>query len=147
MRKWQITVWVALFAMSLTAVHAEEKKFDREKILGKWTYQAGQKSGIASEIEALQKSRVTITKETITLEDDNNKFVIKYTIDTSKTPAVIDMEITESPFGAGAKAIGIIALDGETLKICYAPMGEKAPEKFETKEGSSTHMFMLKRAK
>jgi uncharacterized protein (TIGR03067 family) len=77
----------------------------------------------------------------------NNKFVIKYKIDASKTPAVIDMEITESPFGAGAKAIGIIALDGDSLKICYKPMGDKAPTKFESSEGDSTNMFVLKRAK
>ncbi len=134
-------------AIGCSVVSADEKKFDAEKILGKWTYTAGKKSGADSNLELIQKGTVTITKETITLQDEMNKFVIKYKIDASKSPAVIEMEITESPFGAGMRAVGIIAMDGEVLKICYNSMGETPPKQFESKEGESTNMFVLKRAK
>ncbi|MCX7702029.1 MAG: TIGR03067 domain-containing protein [Gemmataceae bacterium] len=144
---WLKSVGCFALVVAFASVRADEKKFDAEKMLGKWTYTAGEKAGVKSDLELIQKGTVTITKDTITLQDDSNKFVIKYKIDASKNPPVIDMEITESPFGAGAKAVGIVSLNGDELKICYNPMGETPPEKFETKEGSSANMFVLKRAK
>jgi hypothetical protein len=56
------------------------------------------------------------------------------------------MEMTESPFGAGAMAKGIIEVKGDDLKLCYTTEGD-APKNFEAKEGSNAHSFVLKRSK
>jgi len=72
--------------------------------------------------------------------------VIKYTLDTKNSPVSLSMEFTESPFGAGAMAKGIVEVKGDDLKMCYTTEGD-APKKFETKEGSNSHLFVLKRSK
>ena len=121
-------------------------KFDAAKMVGTWTYESGEKNGEKLDKDHFKDSKVVVTKETITLEGPQGKFVIKYTLDTKKNPVGLSMTMTESPFGAGAMAQGIVELKGDELKICYAAEGE-APKKFEAKEGSNHHLFVLKRSK
>ena len=52
--------------------------------------------------------------------------------------------------GSGGKDVvfqGIYALDGDDLKICFAPPGEKRPTEFVTQGGSSEQLVVLKRDK
>jgi len=140
-------IWACVGTLVLAAAaSAEEKKdkFDAAKLVGKWEYVSGVKNGEKANADNL-KEKVVIEKDKLTLEGPM-KFVMSYKLDTSKTPAVISLTITESPFGAGATAEGIIEMAGEELKFAYTPMG-KAPEKFESKEGSMVHYFVLKKAK
>jgi len=141
-------IWMGACALLLSvgSLSADDKaKFDAAKLVGEWSYASGTKNGEKANTDNL-KNKVIITKDTITLTGDM-KFVMKYELDTSKTPVGIKLEMTESPFGAGAKAVGIIAVDGDDLKLCYDPEGKKAPEKFEAKADSKVHLFVLKRAK
>jgi uncharacterized protein (TIGR03067 family) len=142
-------IWVGACALVLAVgpLGAEDKeaKFDAAKLVGDWNYVSGMKNGEKVAGDNL-KNKVVITKETITLTGDM-KFVMKYTLDTSKKPVGLKLKMTESPFGAGAESIGIIWVDGDELKMCYDPEGKKAPEKFEAKADSKAHYFVLKRAK
>ncbi len=72
---------------------------------------------------------------------------MKYTLDPQAEPVTVKMEITESPFGAGAKAEGILELAGDDLKLCYAPTGGAPPKEFEAGAGSGHHLFVLRRVK
>jgi uncharacterized protein (TIGR03067 family) len=125
---------------------AKEAKFDAAKLVGTWLYVSGEKNGEKVDQEHFKDSKVTITKKTITLEGPNGKFVMDYKLDSKKNPVALSMTMTESPFGAGATAEGIVQLNGDDLKMCYAPMGE-APKKFEAKQGSNHHLFVLKRSR
>ena len=116
-------------------------------MVGKWAYVSGEKDGKKVEADALKSQSVTITKEAITLKGDAGTFVMSYEIDEKKSPMTVKLKITESPFGAGAKAAGIIELKGDDLKFCYAPESDDAPKGFEAKEGSKHHNFVLKRSK
>ena len=58
-----------------------------------------------------------------------------------------EMEIVKGPQGEGAKAVGIVALKGGNLLLCYAAMGGETPTEFATKAGSGLHLFVLKRKK
>ena len=138
-------VAVVWWAGSL-ATADDKDKFDAGKMVGTWTYVSGEKNGARVDPESLKGGTVKITKETITLESPQGKFVIKYTLDTKTRPVSLAMEMTESPFGAGAMSKGIIEVKGDELKLCYATEGD-APKKFETKEGSNLHLFVLKRSK
>ena len=124
----------------------KDDKFDATKMVGTWNYVSGEKNGEKLDKDHFKDSKVTITKETITLDGPQGKFVIKYTLETKKSPVGLSMTMTESPFGAGATAQGIVEVKGDELKICYAAEGE-APKKFEAKEGSNHHLFILKRSK
>jgi uncharacterized protein (TIGR03067 family) len=126
----------------------EEGKLEPTKLVGTWTYASAEQDGKKKSAEDFAQSSVEITTEKITLKNPDGQYVIKYKLDTSKTPCRIEMEITEGPQGQGARSEGIIALKGNELKLCYAPMGGDTPPKdFSAKEGSGLHSFVLKRKK
>jgi uncharacterized protein (TIGR03067 family) len=124
---------------------AKDEKFDAAKMAGTWTYVSGVKNGEKVDPDRFKDSKVTITKDTMTLEGPAGKFVLKYTLDTKKNPVTISMKMTEGA-GEGATAEGIVRVKGDDLTICYAREGER-PKKFEAKEGSNHHLFVLKRSK
>ena len=147
---WLSACAFVLVVYTLAAGDEERKgkddKFDAAKMVGEWTYVSGEKNGEKADKDHFKDAKVTITKESITLDGPGGKFVMKYTLDTKKSPVGLSMTMTESPFGAGATAEGIVEVKGDELKICYATEGE-APKKFDAKEGSKHHLFVLKRSK
>ena len=124
----------------------DEGKLDPAKLVGTWTYVSGERDGNKVPEDNLKKGTVVITKDTITLKGEE-VYVIKYSLDTKKSPCRISMEITKGPQGEGAKAEGIIALKGDELKLCYPPMGGDVPKEFSAKKDSKLHLFVLKRKK
>jgi uncharacterized protein (TIGR03067 family) len=125
----------------------KDDKFDAAKLVGKWKYVSGVKNGEKYDEEHLKKQDVEISKDKFTLNTGEAIFVMKYELDTKQKPVIIKLEITDGPFGVGAKAKGIIELKGDEFKLCYDPMDGDAPKTFESKEGSKVHLFTLKRAK
>jgi len=150
-----MTKWMTLAALcvGLTATawaedKKEEAKFDPQAVVGKWEYESGMKQGEEVGEDRL-KGTITITEETITLEGEGTagKFVMKYKLDGDKWPAKFEMEMTESPFGAGAKAKGLMEVKDETLSIAYI-MDEgdgDYPEKVESTKDNKAHLFVLKK--
>lgn len=139
---------ICLIAGAFVPLAGQDKnaKFDAGKLIGKWSYVSGVKDGTKVDPENLQKQMVEFTKDKVTLTSDA-KFVMKYDLDTSKKPVSIKLEMLESPFGAGAKAAGVIEVKGDQIRICYNPGEGDAPKTFDAKEGSKVHLFVLKRAK
>lgn len=141
---------LALALVGLTVADDKKAALDPQKIVGDWSYVSGAKMGDKIDKERLVGT-VVITKDAINLPAENNqKFVMPYTINTKTSPAEIDLEIKEGPVGVGGKAKGIIALEKDELKICYAPeMGAEAkrPTKFESTKDNGAFLFVLKRAK
>ena len=137
---------VAGAVVPLSAQDKDAAKFDAKKLVGTWKYVSGVKDGTKVDADSLSKQTVQFAKDKVTLKSDDATFVMKYDLDTAKKPVGIKLEILESPFGAGAKAAGIIEVNGDKMRFCYAPMSEEAPKTFEAKEGSKLHLFELKRA-
>jgi uncharacterized protein (TIGR03067 family) len=152
--RWKCLLSLGMAAFVLSAVVADDKdkgkdeaKLDPAKLVGTWTYVSGERDGEKVPEDRLKKGTVEITKETLTLKGDEATFVMKYTLDTKKSPAKIEIEIVKGPQGEGAKTEGIIALKDDELKLCYAPMGGEAPKEFAAKKGSNLHFFVLKKKK
>jgi uncharacterized protein (TIGR03067 family) len=141
----------AVIVAFLAPAGADDKndkgKLEPAKLVGTYTYVSGERDGKKVDADNLKKGTVEITKDTITLKSDQGDFVIKYKLDAKKSPATLEMEITEGPAGVGTKTGGIIALKDDELKLCYAAMGGDAPKEFATKEGSGLHYFVLKKKK
>jgi uncharacterized protein (TIGR03067 family) len=133
------------FAVAFGALAAaEDKKFDAAKLEGNWEYKSGEKNGTKLEGDSL-KPKIKITKDTITVGEGDMLFEFKYTLDAKKDPVAIDMTMTKSPFNMELKAKGIIAFDGDDVKLCYNPTeGADRPAKFD---GAKAHLFVLKKAK
>ncbi|HYV36444.1 MAG TPA: TIGR03067 domain-containing protein [Gemmataceae bacterium] len=126
---------------------AKGGQFDAAKLVGTWKYVSGVKDGEKMDADRFKDQELVIAKDKITLKAPDATFVMKYELDSKKTPVTIKLEITEGPFGEGMKANGIIELNGDDLKFCYAPMGGEGPKAFEAKQGSGFHFFVLKRGK
>ena len=131
-------------------VSAEDKpKFDAAKLEGKWKFTEGAKSGAKVDAKNLE-SEVTITKDTFTIKGGDDKHVMSFKIDTTKSPIQIDMEGKEGA-SAGTKAEGIIELDGDTIKLAYGTnipgFEAKRPGKFESTADNKAFYFVMKRAK
>jgi len=137
------TLALGLAVVIAAPLAADEKKFDPAKLEGTWEYKSGEKNGQKPNEDSL-KAKIKITKDTITIGEGDMLFEFKYTLDVTKDPAAIDMEMTKSPFGGGMKAKGIIAFDGDDVKLCYNPGEGDRPAKFD---GSKNHLFVLKKAK
>ncbi len=151
MYKWMT---LAALCVSLTATawaedkKEDEAKFDAKAIVGTWEYESGLKLGEEVTKDRL-KGTITITEETITLqgEETAGKFVMKYKLDGDKWPVKFDMEMTESPFGAGPKAKGLMEIKDEKLTMVYVMDEGSAdyPEKLESTKDNKAHLFVLKK--
>lgn len=124
---------------------AGETGFNVNEILGDWKYVSGEKDGTELDADHFRGQRVAISKDTMTLKSDQFTFVMKYELVADSNPQAVNLEITESPFGAGQKTSGILEQSEDTLKLCYRPMGGDTPTKFEGKSGSGQHYFVLER--
>lgn len=143
----------ALVAFAGLAIPEEGKgkpKFDASKLVGKWKFTEGMKAGNKVEAKNLEGSDVTITKDSFTIEGGGEKHVMKFKIDATKSPVQIDMEGEEGP-SKGTKAEGIIAIDGDTVKLAYGTnipgFEAKRPEKFESTKDNKAFYFVMKKAK
>jgi uncharacterized protein (TIGR03067 family) len=146
----KLFVPLGLLLLAATAAADDDKKdaaFDAKKLIGDWTYTAGTKAGVKVEPERL-RGTVKIARDTLTLPAAPGapSFVITYTLDTSKSPVAIDLDVRDGPVKEG-KAEGIIALDGDELTLCYTPAGGKRPTKFESTKDNKALLFTLKKAK
>ena len=140
------TVTVAV-APAAAGEKGKKGALDPAGLAGTWVYVSGEKDGQKVAADDLKKGYVEISKEAIKLKSPDGEFVLKYTVDATKEPARIEMEIVKGPQGEGAKAVGIVALKGDSLLLCYPAMGGQAPTTFAAKAGSGLHLFVLKRKK
>lgn len=136
-------------AESATDTKAKAKptddQFNRKKFKGTWKVIEGERSGQKVDASRLPPAIEVTEKELTIPTGDGNPFKFSYKIDSSKSPAHIDFEITGGPVPQG-KALGIIKIEKGIVTLCYDSKGEKRPEKFETSEGDGRFLFKLKMA-
>jgi uncharacterized protein (TIGR03067 family) len=121
-------------------------KKDLEKIQGVWKFESVEEDG-----RQLPKDEVA---QTITFKGD--AFTVKrgdavlqagtHQLDPTKKPAAVDAKITEGE-QKGATMLGIYELAGDTIKVCFDPMGKKRPTEFKAAAGSGHFLATLKREK
>lgn len=74
---------------------------------------------------------------------------MRFTVDSTKTPKVVDLVgvfSTISAYRKGRKTLGIYTLDGDALTLCLAPEGEDTrPTDF--KPGKDRTLYRLIRSK
>jgi uncharacterized protein (TIGR03067 family) len=142
-----------LLSVALVCASAQEKKaakLDPAKLVGTWTYVSGVREGKKVSDDRLV-GKVQITKDTITVPsgDPKKPFIIGYKLNAKASPATIDMAIKDGPVQEG-KALGLIALDGDELKLCYVAVMDKdakRPAKLESTKDNKAFYFVLKREK
>ena len=122
-------------------------KADATKLTGAYKIVAGEKNGQPVSKDRLDGITVRIATNAITTLDKDEKevYVATYELDSSQKPWRIMMTATVAPAeGKGTKAVGLIEMEGDTVKLIYALPAGKAPTQF--KAGDKQQMFVLKRA-
>ena len=130
-----------LAAIVSTTVFAEEKA--ASKLEGTYTIVSGEKSGQPIPEDRLKGSTITVEGSKVYGSDKDKKdfFGATFSLDSSVKPMKISMTSTAPK--AGEKASGVISIEGDTVKICYALPNGETPTEFSTKE--KQHCFVLKR--
>jgi uncharacterized protein (TIGR03067 family) len=117
-----------------------------DQLHGVWQAISAVVSGEALPNETVETIRLTLTATQFTTRRGGEiLFDSSYTIDVTKTPNEIEM-IGIGDF-EGKPALGIYALDGEILQLCYRMPGYLRPIDFNSLPGSGAFLIMLKRLK
>jgi len=136
-----------LVLLAMKARGEDNGNDDASKLKGTWACVSGVNDGKAISAKTVQLLRLTLTKDGYKTERGKEVlFDSTYTIDSAQKPKHIDMIGTEGE-NKGKAALGIYALDGDTLKICYTLPGKDRPKEFESKPGSSATLVVWKRVK
>jgi uncharacterized protein (TIGR03067 family) len=127
-----IALTLGLAACAALSAGAADEKID---LAGKYTLVSGKKNGAAVD-DSAKKAKYSATADKFTIDGGDMKFVMSYKLDTKASPVAIDMEILEGPEGTkGSKAVGIVEMKGDILKLAYSLDKEKRPKNFEGKDG------------
>ncbi|HEV3443941.1 MAG TPA: TIGR03067 domain-containing protein [Gemmataceae bacterium] len=141
---------VLVLALSLLAgaeaAKEDESKKDQETIQGDWAQQSMVVDGAKvpdDEAQALFRS----------MKDDKytiyqfKKVIGKGTfkLDASRKPKTIDATTTAG--GRSLTLLGVYELDGDTLKLCFAPPAKPRPSDFTSKKGSEHRLSVWEREK
>ena len=126
-------------------------KADLEKdvriIQGTWTFESSEAGGKALPAGELKGLILTFEGDKHTVKKGDEVIQVgTQKIDPSKSPKTIDVTMTEGP-NKGKVMLGIYAIDGDTLKVCFDPQGKKRPTEFKSAPGSENFVNIHKRVK
>ena len=118
----------------------------RGAVRGTWACTSAVVDGEPLPEKTVKELRLTITADRYKTERaDEVLFDSTYRLDPSKDPKQIEMTATEGD-AAGKPALGIYAVDGDTLKMCYVMPGRDRPKAFESAPGSKAYLVTWKRS-
>jgi uncharacterized protein (TIGR03067 family) len=106
-----------------------------KKIQGKWKFTAHEMNGKPLPPEELAKLTITFSGDKWSVRmDDKEVQAGTHKFDTAKTPPHVDAVVTVGE-DKGNTMLGIFELKGDTLKVCFDPMGKTRPTSLSAKEG------------
>ena len=115
------------------------------RMTGAWLCTAATINGKPLPEASVKKLRLTMTGTRYkTQRDDEVLFDSTYRLDLTKTPVHINLVGTEGDL-IGKEAQGIIAVEGDTLRICYTMPGQTRPVAFASATNSQAYLIVWKR--
>jgi uncharacterized protein (TIGR03067 family) len=117
------------------------------QMTGTWSCVSATINGKPLSESAVRKLRLTMTETCYKTErSDEVLFDSAYRLDATKAPVQINMVGTEGDL-IGKEAQGIIAVEGDALKICYTMPGRLRPVSFASATNSEAYLIIWKREK
>ena len=116
-----------------------------QQLQGIWQAISATVSGQQIPTADVNNIRPTLTATRVTTQRGAEiLFDSTYAADTSKSPMLIQMLGTEGDF-KGQPALGIFALEADTLQLCYTMPGFARPTDFTSPPGSGAFLIHLRR--
>jgi RNA polymerase sigma factor (sigma-70 family) len=122
----------------------DDKKSDQDLIQGKWKLVSGKLSGKdlpEEEQKVLNESGFVFEKDKLTAPHQGS-----FTLDSTKSPKELDLTIDE-PEQRKGKYLAVYEMDGDTLKITFANVGQDRPTKLEAGKDDAWAMLVFERVK
>ena len=137
--------WVVLIPFLVAAGNPQNDaaKKDLQAMQGSWTvltYVAGGRPALRSDMAKMQ---LTIKDNASTFVNGKKTLHGTYTLDPSKNPKWLDIELTDGP-SKGKRKLGLYAFENNQLKICVVEVGTPRPT--ELAAGSGTTLETWERA-
>ncbi len=139
---------MALFLglIPVVGLAAEEGKATTD-LSGEWKIISVESNGEIKSGAAISMDKVKFDKTKLYLGEGEFAFVMNYKVDASKRPHPVVLSIASSPFGSDTTPHdGLVALNGDEMKLIYAKPGEAAPTEFKAPEGKGYRYMKLKRS-
>ena len=141
-----------LLVMGLLLIAANDPpkdagKSDIAKFDGEWVLVSGAANGVPLSEDAIKTTRRSF-KDGISIVTGKPEVAMKakFTIDHTKKPKTIDMEVIEGKNKGPAPRLGIYEFDGDTLKLNIAAPYRDRPESFKSNPNSQQTSSVWKRA-
>ena len=137
-----------VLAVGLLTAAAPEGDKELAKFDGTWVAASVEVGGKKIPDEELKKApgRLTLKGGKWTLKAGGREQSGTFTVDAAKKPKQMDIKPGDGP-NAGKTIQAIYQLDGDTMKVCYAPPGKDRPTAFETKDKAGYALIVYKREK
>ena len=137
--KWLL---IGLLAFVPVAFVAASEKGDKAKLQGVWEVVSLEVGGQAVGEDQAKAMRIEFKDdELIVQRPDGERLELPYTIDPSKNPKHITVEIN------GEKGLGIYELKGDTLKLAHGEVGDPRPKNFDDPNIANLTVVTFKRRK
>ena len=139
------TVAVVLTTVAPVYADKDASKKDFDKIQGEWSLVTLHIEGKPAPEDRVKASKMTFKGNEASHVGQNGKLEKgTFKLDASKTPKAIDISPSSGP-QKGETLLGIYSIEGETLTICGAKLGDDRPK--EIKPGKDVVYMVFKRAK
>ena len=144
MRARLLLVFAAAVAL---AVNGSGQDANKSELEGTWKGDRLDKAGQQLD-EHAKTVRWEITGDKITVIEGRLRVQGTVTVASKKSPKAIDVEAKADGGRITFVLVGIYALEGDALKVCYtATKGAERPKEFKAKPGSDHVLFVAKRQK
>jgi uncharacterized protein (TIGR03067 family) len=122
----------------------EAVKKELDKIQGSWTIISSEKDGKPE--ESRKNVKVVFTGDQFVRTSKENTLKGSVALNPAVKPMWMDTTFVEGP-DKKKTFLGIYALEGDTLKICFADEGKQRPTEFATKAGGGLSLVVMNRDK
>jgi uncharacterized protein (TIGR03067 family) len=122
----------------------EDAKDDQKGIQGTWTVVSIEQGGQKEPEDKVKDARITFGADgKAHLKHGDKAKELTYELDSTKKPKQITLKGDD-----GKTMQGIFKLDGDDLTLCVGDEdSNERPTEFATKDGTKTHLVVLKREK
>jgi uncharacterized protein (TIGR03067 family) len=152
----RVTLAVFFFLLVSTSAVADEPRPLPKELQGEWVAVEVEYRGKRPPAGIVSKYKVTVKEDKLILAPLNLQTDGKFNVegelhevrckyDSNANPKAIDMSFKN--FGEEAQMLGIYAIEGKQLKICWQHGGKERPKEFKTKQEPSQMLVILERAK
>jgi uncharacterized protein (TIGR03067 family) len=139
-----VLVFTAAVAL---AVNGSGRDANKSELEGTWKGDRLDKAGQQLD-EHAKTVRWEIRGDKITVTEDRLRVQGTLAVDSKKSPKTIDVEAKGDGGRITFVLVGIYALEGDVLKVCYAATkGAERPKELKAKPGSNHVLFVAKRHK